>query len=99
MSNSQVIKINCTDEELSLITKNLTSRRRAELLLRAAKEAEERFSNLMVVGYVKCDRVGELDEADCPECDMPLRTHGNPWIVFRTDGTFVYLCGACATSE
>lgn len=97
--STQTIKINCSDEDLDLITKNLTSRRRAEILLRAAKESEERYSDLLVVGYVKCDRPGELEEADCPECGQPIQANGNPWLQFRTDGTFVYCCGTCATSE
>ncbi len=99
MTASHVIKINCSDEDLSLITKNLTSRRRAEILLRAAKEAEDRFSDLLVVGYVKCDRPGELEEADCPECGQPIQEFGPPWLQFRTDGSFVYCCSTCATSE
>lgn len=49
-----------------------------------------------VVGWVQCDRRGELD-GDCPECGQPVQ---EVWIGMLTNGTWIApRCQWCATSE
>lgn len=57
-------------------------------------EAHRQRHPPVVVGYVRCDRPGELDDADCPECGQALKT---PWLRFMSDGTFGVVCDVCAT--
>lgn len=97
---SQLMKLPCTKDELDRIQRYLTPDQRVKVLLEEANRiADDSISKLMVVGYVKCDRPGELEEADCPECGQPIQSFSNPYIGFLTDGTFVYVCSTCATSE
>lgn len=94
------MKLPCTKEELEKIQRYVTPEQRVRILLDEANRiANESVSKLMVIGYVKCDRVGELEEVDCPECGQPLQEFGPPWMRFLTDGTFRYVCSNCATSE
>jgi hypothetical protein len=50
-----------------------------------------------VVGWVKLDRRGELDGADCPECGQQL---DEVWAGLLTNGQWIApRCKWCATSE
>lgn len=51
----------------------------------------------VVVGWVKFDRPGELDGADCPECGQPL---AEVWAGLLSNGQWIApRCQWCAVSK
>lgn len=58
----------------------------------------ERYEPPAVVGWIKLDRPGDLDEeSECPECGQALDW---PWLAILSNGAWTGpVCSACATSE
>lgn len=50
-----------------------------------------------VWGYIKIDRVGDIDLGeDCPACGEPAQSW---WLQITNTGEQHIMCGSCATSE
>lgn len=51
----------------------------------------------LVIGWVKLDRWGELDDKDCPECGQEI---GQAYVgLLQSGGTYGPVCDICATNE
>jgi hypothetical protein len=62
--------------------------------------SEQQPRDLLVWGWVRLDRRGELTDYECPECGEPIEDGDSLWIAILSDGQACQpVCAGCATSE